>query len=335
MSEDRAEKHFHVMHMLDMYRASALAVAAVQSGVLDLLASGPLTVEEIVETLNLHAGTTHRFVRNLVAMNYLKQDGDQYDLDEVGRALTEDSPFRLREKALLIGSEYAASWFGLHHALEKGKSAYEELHGGETVWEHRGEDDVVGPAFTRMMHLNIPGVLRALEDFPFEEFSTLVDFGGADGQMLRTLLERYPRLNGVLVDAAAVVAEVQETERFKVRSSDLLMRMGLVGVEDADLGMLSHVLHDWPLKEAVKILHNAMAALGDASDPQTDPKLLVVERTVADPATPLDAMRDLHMMAITGGQERTRQEFEDLFEMAGLEVCKEGEMWKLLQRKVL
>lgn len=328
MNDDRAASHFHVLHMLDMYQAAAVAVAAVRSGILDLLVDAPLSIEDITETLNYDPGVTHRFVRNLVALNYLKMNDDLVELDETGKALTGATPFRLREKALLIGTEYAAGWFGLHAALSNGaKSAYEGLC-GESVWEHRKQDEEIGSAFTRLMQMNAPRVLKVLESFPFEDYETVVDFGGGDGTILQGLMDRYPRMRGILVDQSHVVQHLASTERLTVQGADIFSDdLVLRDMLNAGLGVMCHVIHDWPTPDAVKLLRGVARSLGDK------PRILVVERIASDPALPLDAMRDLHMMAITGGQERTRPEFEELFEMAGLEICKEGESWMLLRKR--
>lgn len=328
MTDDRAAAHFQVMQMLDMYRAAAVAVAAVRSGILDLLTSGPLSIEDICETLNYMPSVTSRFIRNLTALNFLKMEDDLVALDDKGAALTVDSPFRLREQALLIEMEYAQAWFGLHYALNEGNAAYIETHGGENVWEHRAQNEEEGAAFTRFMHRNAPSVIRALESFPFEDFDGVIDFGGGDGTILGGLLDRHLHLNGTLVEAPHVAAAAKPRDRLRIQAGDIFDHdsNAALSVLGTNLGMLCHVLHDWHLTMAITLLDSTIKALGP------DPYILVVERTITEPRTPVDAMRDLHMMAVTGGQERTRQEFEDLFEMAGLEICKEGEMWMLLHK---
>ncbi len=82
-----------------------------------------------------------------------------------------------------------------------------------------------------------------------------------------------------------------------------------------DAYLLKTVLHDWDDAEAGAILRNCRRAVGPEG------RLLVLERVVAPPNEDPEAkFFDLFMMAVTGGRERTREEFAALLAEAGFRL---------------
>ncbi len=81
----------------------------------------------------------------------------------------------------------------------------------------------------------------------------------------------------------------------------------------ADVVLLARVLHDWDEGRAVQLLRRARASLRPGG------KLIALE-LVLDEQRPEGGLCDLHLLAVTGGQERTRRQFEQLFSTAGLRL---------------
>jgi hypothetical protein len=84
----------------------------------------------------------------------------------------------------------------------------------------------------------------------------------------------------------------------------------------ADVYVLKSVLHDWDDDQARVLLRNCAASMSGRS------RLMIVERLVGDPQgdDSRSVRLDLHMMAVTGGRERTQHEYEQLITAAGLSV---------------
>jgi len=83
--------------------------------------------------------------------------------------------------------------------------------------------------------------------------------------------------------------------------------------EGADAILLRHIIHDWPDREAVRILRNCARAVAPEG------RVLVVEMLVPEDNAPSLAKRfDLSMMVLPGGVERTETEYRTLFDAAGL-----------------
>jgi len=84
-----------------------------------------------------------------------------------------------------------------------------------------------------------------------------------------------------------------------------------------DAYLLKHVIHNWNDDEAVTILRHCREAM-----PQ-NAALYLVETVVPDDPAELDVVtmiRDLNMLVLVTGRERTRTEFEQLLTAGGLEL---------------
>ena len=76
-----------------------------------------------------------------------------------------------------------------------------------------------------------------------------------------------------------------------------------------DAYLLSHVIHDWDDDRALTILRNCREAMSP------DGKLLLVEMVVPAGGEPHPAkMLDVLMLILTGGMERTEQQYAELLE---------------------
>jgi hypothetical protein len=82
-----------------------------------------------------------------------------------------------------------------------------------------------------------------------------------------------------------------------------------------DIYLLSSVLHDWDDREAIALLRNVRTAMGGSG------RLLIVEHVLPDGNEPHPGkFIDLEMMLVTGGKERTAQEYQTLLAEAGFTV---------------
>ncbi|MGH8773900.1 MAG: methyltransferase [Jiangellaceae bacterium] len=74
------------------------------------------------------------------------------------------------------------------------------------------------------------------------------------------------------------------------------------------------MLHDWPDPDAARILTRCRDAAGEAG------RILVVDGLLDDENVRGMAAMDLQMLALFGGRERTRAEYDELAASAGLAV---------------
>lgn len=130
------------------------------------------------------------------------------------------------------------------------------------------------------------------------------------GELLATLLDLVPGLEGTLLELPEVVARAVSHPRLQTSAGDTF-----VSVPDGfDTYLLVNVLHDWDDADALRILARVVTATGSAG------RVVVVESDY--PAIPRDELAvstDLLMASLTrGGRERGTEGFIRLGQSAGL-----------------
>jgi hypothetical protein len=162
-----------------------------------------------------------------------------------------------------------------------------------------------------------PGLVAAAG---LERFGTVLDAGGGDGTLLAAVLREHPKLQGMLFDLPAGLAEAEATleaagvaDRCRIFAGDLFVSVPA----GADAYLLKQVLHDWDDAHAAAILRRVRAAMAD------DARLLILERMLPERPGAEDLptlLVDLVMLTVNGGRERTERDFRALAEAAALEL---------------
>src|SRR5918995_1108346 len=131
--------------------------------------------------------------------------------------------------------------------------------------------------------------------------------GGGTGVLLRTLLATYEHLHGTLFDLPQVVESVEPAERFTIVRGNMFDDP----IPATDAHILSQIIHGWPDAGAAQILRRCTEAA---------PRILLVEGVLPKRPSAGDASFDLFMLTLTGGRQRTEDEFRRLAESIGLEL---------------
>ena len=296
--------------IVNSYQLSqAIHVAAVL-GIADLLADGPRSSDELAAATETDQRALYRLLRALAAFGLFHEDEQRrFSLTELGDPLRTDAPESVAGWAAFVGRRNIRdAWSSLLDSIRTGENAFKLAH-GISVWEYRAQHREEGEIFDRAMASSTQVVTRSLiEAYDFGRFGTIIDVGGGNGSLLRAVLAEYPGLNGVLFDQPHVVEGVDLGERGRVVAGSFFESVP----EGGDAYLLKWIIHDWEDEEALAILRTVRRNPG---------ALLVVERLVGPPnAGPETKLGDLNMLVGPGGQERTREEFEALFEAAGYEL---------------
>ncbi|MFF3441514.1 methyltransferase [Streptosporangium sp. NPDC002721] len=286
--------------------------AAVRLGVADTIAGHRLSPGEIAEKVGAHPEALGRLLRLLAGVGLADVDEDgRYGLTPMGALLGRD---RLGPLVELYGEDYfGAAWRGLPHTLRTGETAFEHVF-GEPVFAHLKGDPGKASVFNAGMAAGAAFFREVPVAHDFSGARTVVDLAGGTGALLGTVLRDHPEAGGILFDVPGVVANAPAhldrmgvLERCELVGGDLFESVP----EGGDVYLLSRILHDWDDDRCVRLLRNCARAMGKGAE------LLVIERVVsADTHLPLAF--DLHMMVMTGGRERTEEEYRALLESAEL-----------------
>jgi O-methyltransferase domain len=154
--------------------------------------------------------------------------------------------------------------------------------------------------------------------YDFSVFKTIVDVGGATGNMLAAVLTQHSGPHGILFDRPHVVKDATRLLEAKGISDRVTIKPGdfFTSVPSgADAYILSHIIHDWDEDRCLTILGHVRKAMNPAG------RLLIVEMVLppGDTAHP-GKMLDMVMLVILGGRERTESEYASLLSKAGFRL---------------
>ena len=294
--------------------------AAAELGIADQLADGPKTAEQVSAQLGTHAPSLHRLMRTLASLGILKQVTEhQYALTLLGDALRTDAPGGGRATLLTLGSEWWNRMMEeLPYSVRTGKSGFEKAL-GMPIFEWLAQSPERASMFSETMvgfHGAEPPAVAAAYDF--SQFKTIVDVGGATGNLLTTILGAHPGPQGILFDMPHVVRDAPALIQSRGLSDRVKIESGsfFEGVPHAaDAYLLSHVIHDWSEEQCLTILRHCHRAMMPGS------KLLLVEMVLPEGEAPHPGKTlDIVMLVGPGGQERTAPEYAALLRKAGFQV---------------
>ena len=189
------------------------------------------------------------------------------------------------------------------------------------VFDWIGQDPEMTSLFSETMvgiHGAEPAAVAAAYDFA--GLKSIVDVGGATGNLLTAVLRRAPGARGILYDMPHVVRDAPAmirarglTDRVTIESGSFFEGVPVGG----DAYLLSHVIHDWSEEQCLRILGNCRQAMQPGS------RLLLVEMVLPPGNRPHPGkLLDMMMLVGPGGRERTEQEYGELLRRVGFRLTR-------------
>lgn len=314
----------HLLFPLLQMMAAKTINAAAELGIADRLAEGVCTTDALADRTGTHAPSLRRLLLTLAGLGIVTQTAaDRFELADLGQPLREDAPDSVRGLVLMGGGpETWRSWEQLVPSLRTGTPAWDLAHGmswTEYYARNPGPAAVFHRSQAEHTRDTTPGIMATAD---FSRFRKVVDVGGGDGTLLSRILLDHPELEGVLFDTPVGLAGADSTltdadvkRRCQVVEGDFFEKVPAGG----DAYLLKEILHDWDDRQTVAILRKIRSAIS------ADGRLLVIERRLPETAVPGRNeshwyLRDILMLVVTGGRERTEREFGRLFEEAGFKL---------------
>jgi hypothetical protein len=288
--------------MVGFWRTQAIA-AAVQFHVIEEL---PATEEDVAGRCALSRDGTRRLLRALGELGLATQEAGRWSLTPRGEFLRGDHPLTLADAALEYAGPFSSMWCRLPEALRCdshwltpdifGEVSRDE---GRRVAHHR-----MLQSYARHDYVQL---CRAL-DLRGDE--RIIDAGGGLGVLGQFVLNAHPLAQITVLERPEVAAQAeQSTLGLRWHSANFFEPWGL----EADVVLLSRVLHDWDDAAALQILTHARAALPVGG------RVYIIEMLIPD-GSMAGALCDLHLLMVTGGRERSAEEFGCLLTATGFHL---------------
>jgi hypothetical protein len=263
-----------------------------------------------------------RLLRGLASEGIVDEFPDgRFALTDLGACLRTEVPGSLTGSIIAHGDMFYSAAAGLLDAVQRGGVAFQRVF-SVGLFEYLNQHPQQGAAFQAAMTVRSrQEAADVIAAYDFAGFERLVDVGGGHGVLMEAILNTTPGTRGMLVDQEAVV----EQARRRLNDTDLVDRCTFVSGDffaavppGGDAYVLSRIIHDWDDEQAIRILANCRAAMGDHGT------LVLVEAILPEMAREQPAVirMDLMMLIHDTGRERTVEEYERLLEAAGLQLVR-------------
>jgi hypothetical protein len=311
----------HLNQLICGYWYSQCVYVAAKLGIADLLAKGPQSVDDLAKQTGTHRPSLFRLLRALASLGvFAEEPGQRFGMTPTAEPLRRDVLGSQWAMAVMMGEEHYRTWSELLYSVRTGKIAFEKVF-GRPVFEFLSQNPEQAAIFDKAM-VGVHGreTSAMLDVYDFSTFASVADIGGGNGSTLSGILKRHPSIHGTLFDLPGVIQRAGAA----VEAAGLSNRVHLVAGDffesipgAVDAYVLRHIIHDWDDDKALRILSNVRHAIREEG------RLLVVESVIPPGNEPFfGKLLDITMLVIPGGQERTEQEYRDLFAKAGFRLAR-------------
>lgn len=295
--------------MVGFWRTQTIG-AAVRLGVPETL---PATVAQVAERCGLRPDGARRILRALGELRLARvatdSEPEQWVLTARGLILRADHPMTLADAALEYAGPFSRAWDGLCEALASGSDWTPPDVFGDVA-----RDNLRIERHHRMLRSyarhDYPEVPPMLE---LQGGERVIDAGGGLGVLARLVLEAHPSVRVTVLERPEVVEqarrELPAVQGLEWRTANIFEPWEI----QADVVLLSRILHDWDEPDARRILSQARAALPRGG------RVCVVEMLLPEGGV-AGGLCDLHLLMATGGRERSASELERLLEDTGFKL---------------
>ncbi|WP_455377511.1 methyltransferase [Petrachloros mirabilis] len=314
--------HAQLVQMGTAHWMSHVLYVAAKLGLADHLAKGPTAINDLAIATETHASSLGRFLRTLGHLGLVTADEvGRFMLTPLGEALKTGAPGAARAAILTLASPWMTNgWARLLESVKTGKPGLEQAL-GMPIFDWLTQQPEEASLFSETMvsfHGAEPAAVAAAYDFSCMD--TIVDVGGATGNLLAAILRRYSRPRGILFDLPHVVRDAPALLRAHNMADRVMVTPGSFFDEvphGGDAYLLSHIIHDWTEAQCLTILGHCRRAMTRAS------RVLIIEMVLPSGNAPHPGkMLDMMMLVGPGGQERTEPEYCTLLSKAGLRLTK-------------
>lgn len=260
---------------------SKTLLSAVELGLFTELAKSPLSAAELTACLKLHSRSAEDFFDALVALGMLeREDGRYSNTPATDLFLDRAKPSYIGGMLEMANERLYPFWGSLTEGLRTGLPQNEIKKGGAGLFESiYGDPERLRLFLGAMTGLSMGASQAMAQKFPWQDYKSVVDVGGAQGGLLVQLCLAHPHLTGTNFDLAVVGPVFEEYVAVHGLQDRLRFQTGNFFEEPiptADVITMGHILHDWNLDEKRMLLTKAYEALPEGG------ALIVFESLIDD-----------------------------------------------------
>jgi hypothetical protein len=304
----------------DLVTPMAVRVAA-SLGLTDLMADDAVPVEELARRSDTNADALGRLLRHLVCRGvFAEPEPGRFAVNEPAALLASDHPAGMRARLDLggFGGQMDLAFTGLLHTVRTGEPAWETVF-GVPFWRYLAANPQMSASFDAMMASGADYVADAAKGYDWSGVRHVVDVGGGTGALLAEVLRANPDIRATLVDLPDTV----DGGRRYLAERGLETRCEFVGQSffdplpaAGDVYVLRRVVHDWSDDDALLILRRCADAAG-----RHGRVVLIESHGSSGDDRAMFAEMNLRMLVLSGGRERTVEDYIAIAAEAGLDLA--------------
>lgn len=281
---------------------SKTLLSAVELGLFTELTNGAMPAEAIGERLNLHPRSLRDFLDALVSLRMLERDSEGLysNTPEADMFLDRTKPSYIGGMLEMANTRLYPFWGSLTEALRTGRPQNEAKSGGNFFEALYADPERLEGFLSAMTGLSLGAARAIAQKFPWSNYRTFIDIGGAQGGVPVQVALAHPHLTGGNFDLPAVgpifekyVARHGLSDRLSFYPGDFFNDQ----MPSADVLVMGHILHDWNMEEKQMLLKKAFDALPSGG------ALIVFEALIDDERreNTLGLLMSLNMLIETPG----------------------------------
>eukprot|EP01132_Coremiostelium_polycephalum_P001099 gene1099-1395_t len=319
---NQLKHHIYLGKILYGQVISQCLKVAVNHDIAKRLKDGPKSVFDLAKEVNVDPHNLYRVIRALTSMGIFKEEEDDYVFSnsEISKVMYENEGWNDLLK-LKCTDLFGSSWNTLPQVVATGEICC--LEGKKNVYELMESKPEVKHLFHKAMStFNILQIIPIITDCDFNQFETIVDVGGSEGQLLLSILEMNKSISKAINFDLDNVIKTNQTLDRSMYSPESIEKLQEVSGNffhsvpaGGDLYILKNILHNWSDQQCITILQNIGKELKPSS------KIYVFETLINTKNAPQESILfDLDMLCIFNGKERTVKEMNELAKKSGLKL---------------
>jgi hypothetical protein len=244
---------------------SKALLSAIELDLFTELAKGPVEAKALRQRLGLHERSAQDFFDALVSLGMLRRRGTTYsNTPETALFLDRGKPSYVGGILEMAGARLYGFWGSLTEGLRTGQPQNEAKHGDNIFAMIYADPQKLRQFLSAMSGISMGSAIAIAKKFPWKQYKTFIDVGGAQGCVPVQVALAHPHLSGGEFDLAPVGPVFQDY----VKSFGLERRLTFTAgdffksaLPSADVLIMGHILHDWNIEEKLALLKKAYDAL--------------------------------------------------------------------------
>lgn len=301
-----------IIRLGSMFGDAKAVLSGVELGLFTTLHDNPATPEQVCERLDLHPRGVKDWLDLLTALGLLQREEGRYrNAPGADRHLVMGKPGFVGGFLFRANQNLYPAWGKLTDALRTG-----EQQSGSGFEEMIANPQRLGAFLGMMDSLTTLLVEELAEKFPFSDYGSILDVGGARGNVAGSILRHHEKLSGHVFDLPPMEPFFKE----HVESLGVADRIQFTGgsffeqpLPPADVVIIGHVLHDWDRDQRKFLIEKAYEATNAGG------ALVIYDRMLdEEPDDVENLVISIDMLLVTeGGSEYPASEVIEHAEKAG------------------